>query len=103
MRDLRGSVHTRVSRHGPRYVFALIALGFFLAPSFANACPACKESLFDPSQLSQRLSAAKGYAWSIGLMLTVPLLLLSWVTTLIVRAARRRHLIAGDSDGQPRA
>ena len=55
----------------------------------ASACPACKESLFDPSQLHQKLSAAKGYALSIGLLLSVPSALVGGIALLIVRAARR--------------
>ena len=56
----------------------------------ASACPACKEALFDPSQLHQKLSAAKGYALSIGLLLSVPSALVGGITLLVVRASRRR-------------
>ena len=54
----------------------------------ANACPACKEALFDPAQLPQRLATARGYAVSIGVMLAVPALLIGGVATRIVRSAR---------------
>lgn len=32
---------------------------------------------------------AQGFAWSIGLLLTVPVLLVAAITVLVVRAARR--------------
>ena len=63
----------------------------------ASACPACKEALFDPSQLHQKLSAAKGYALSIMLLLLVPSVLVGGITLLIVRASRRRTLPDGES------
>ena len=56
----------------------------------ADACPGCKEALFDPGQLAQKLSTARGYAISIGLLLAVPFTLVAGMTALIVRAARRR-------------
>lgn len=59
----------------------------------AEACPGCKEALFDPGALPQRLSAARGYALSIGLLLLIPYGLVGTLTALIVRAHRRnvRH------------
>jgi len=68
--------------------FALVFL--LMSAGVVEACPACKEALFDPSQLQQRLSAAKGYALSIILLLSVPLSLIVGVTMLIVRSARRK-------------
>ncbi len=62
------------------------------APVAVWACPACKEALFDPGQLQQKLSAAKGYALSIGLMLAMPVGLIGGITTLILRAQRRLRL-----------
>ena len=70
-------------------VAALTFFAVLFIPTVADACPGCKEALFDPGQLQQKLSTAKGYALSIGLMLTVPLLLIGGVATLIVRASRR--------------
>ena len=67
----------------------------------AEACPGCKEALFDPSQLPQKLSAAKGYALSIMLLLSVPVLLIGTVTLAVVRArgkGRRASEGAGTSD-----
>ena len=61
------------------------------ACSVASACPMCKEALFDPGQLHHRLATAKGYALSIGLMLSVPLALVVALVTAVVRAQRRHH------------
>ncbi|MBI4004364.1 MAG: hypothetical protein HY353_05015 [Candidatus Omnitrophica bacterium] len=71
----------------------LLLAGFFLLVSstVAWACPACKEALFDPSQLRQTLATAKGYAMSIGLLLSVPAILVGGVAALILRAARHRR------------
>lgn len=62
-----------------------------LAPS-AWACPGCKETLFDPEQLPQKLSLASGYATSIGLLLLVPVGLITALTVTIARSQRRHHL-----------
>ena len=59
--------------------------------SEVSACPLCKEALFDPGQMHQRLATAKGYALSIALLLSVPAALVAGVTTLIVRAHRRKR------------
>lgn len=64
--------------------FALVSIA-----ERAWACPGCKEALFDPGHLPQKLAAAKGYALSIGLMLATPVALVAIVATLIVRAQRR--------------
>ena len=69
---------------GTIVVFAVLAL-----PMIASACPMCKEALFEPGQLHQKLSTAKGYALSIGLLLLVPTGLIASVTALILRASRR--------------
>ena len=58
----------------------------------AMACPGCKESLFDPAQLPQRLATARGYALSIGLMLAMPLGLVAGVALLILRAQHRKRV-----------
>ena len=62
-----------------------------MLPASTLACPLCKESLFDPAQLQQKLSLAKGYALSITLLLVVPLVLVAGIATLIVRAHRRKQ------------
>jgi len=53
------------------------------------ACPGCKEALFDPGQLPQKLATAKGYAVSIGLMLAVPATLIGGITALVIRSCHR--------------
>ena len=63
-----------------------------------EACPGCKEALFDPSQLHQRLSTAKGYAFSIGLMLLMPVGLIGALTALIVRAQRRKSRLVDSAE-----
>ena len=82
--------------------FVLVAAGLFcvmlIAPAAAIACPGCKEALIDPSTLSQRLGAARGYALSIGILLSVPVALIGGVTALIVRSARR-HRHPGSAHG----
>ena len=68
------------------------AFDFLLLPfDLARACPLCKEALFDPGQLHQKLALARGYALSIGLMLAMPLALVAGLTLMIVRAQRRKH------------
>ena len=71
---------------------ALLAfLTIMFAPATVMACPGCKEALFDPGTLPQKLATAKGYALSIGFMLAMPLLLIGSVGVLIVRAHRRKR------------
>lgn len=69
-------------------------------PATGMACPGCKESLVDPSELGQRLATAKGYAFSIGLLLAVPVGLVSALTLAIVRAHRRK--VPGNFPARPR-
>ena len=54
------------------------------------ACPGCKEALFDPGKLSEKLATSKAYAISIGLMLAMPFLLVGTIALKIVRARTRR-------------
>jgi len=72
----------------------LIAACWLLIARDALACPLCKEALFDPSQLHQRISTAKGYALSIGLLLLVPTGLIAGVAMSIIRSARRAQRIS---------
>ena len=53
-------------------------------------CPGCKEALFDPGKLRETLGTAKGYAVSIGLLLSVPFLLVAAIALKIASAHRRR-------------
>ncbi len=68
----------------------LAAVVLLALPALAAACPMCKEALFDPGQLPQRLSTARGYALSIGVLLLVPLSLIVSVVMLIMHAKRPR-------------
>lgn len=68
----------------------LMAGCWLLEPAVGWACPGCKEALFDPGQLAQKLSTARGYAISIGLLLAVPVALVAGTAALIVRAQRRK-------------
>ena len=77
------------------FYLVLLPFSFFLLtclfdfPAAVSACPGCKEALFDPSELPQKLSTARGYALSIGLMLAVPAALIAGITLSILRASRR--------------
>ena len=73
-----------------RFLIAVLAVFMLACPWAADACPGCKEALFDPAQLPQKLATARGYAMSIGLLLAVPFGLVGGITTLIIRAQRRR-------------
>jgi hypothetical protein len=66
----------------------LVAGCWWLAALVVEACPGCKEALFDPGQLQQKLSTAKGYALSIGLLLAVPFSLVAGGILFLVRASR---------------
>ena len=77
----------------------LIGMWLVVWPGVAGACPGCKEALFDPSELPQRLAAAKGYALSIGLLLGMPLALVGGGSVLIARAQRRKQRAVEPSGG----
>lgn len=66
-------------------VLAIVILGVVPA---ASACPGCKEALFDPGQLSQKLATSKAYALSIGLLLSVPFLLIGGLSWLVIRSSK---------------
>jgi hypothetical protein len=68
----------------------LLALVLLSMVPQAEGCPGCKEALFDPAQLSQKLATAKGYALSIGLLLAVPFALVGAIAAIVVRAQRRK-------------
>ena len=74
--------------------FLILAAACLILPAAAAACPGCKEGLFDPGQLAQRLGTARGYAWSIGLLLLVPAGLLGGIAALVLRGHRRRRAAA---------
>ncbi len=56
----------------------------------ATACPNCKEAV--SAQPSEMAGMARGYNWSVLLMLGVPFTLLSTGTLMVVRAAKRGTL-----------
>ena len=55
----------------------------------ASACPGCKEALFEPGKIAERVAIARGYALSIALLLGIPVALLGTIAILLVRARRR--------------
>ena len=67
----------------------LSLVAWLVMSAVAQACPTCKEALFDPAQARQTMQAAKGYALSIGLLLGTMGLLIGGLTTAIVRSSRR--------------
>lgn len=71
-------------------LIALLLIGAaLLLPGLAEACPGCKEALFDPGQLPQKLATAKGYAVSIGILLSVPFLIIAGFAAWIAHNSRR--------------
>lgn len=56
----------------------------------AMACPNCKEAV--SAQPSDVAGMARGYNWSVLVMLAVPFTLLGTGTLMVVRAARRGAL-----------
>ncbi len=68
----------------------------------AHACPGCKEALFDPQQLPQRLRAAQGYAWSIAALLLVPAAMIGGLVGWIVFSQRRLARKAANADSVDR-
>lgn len=69
------------------WALALIGLcGLWSAA--AHACPGCKDALVEPTELPQRLGAARGYAASIALLLLMPAGLVGGIAALIWRSQR---------------
>jgi len=88
--DYTSSVNPKSKIQNPKLLM-LTGLFYFVSSGIAWACPFCKDALFDVSQARQGLQTAQGYAWSIGLLLGVPIGLIGGVATLIMRAQRRRR------------
>ena len=78
-------------RRTRRRILIGVALMVWLLPGAVSACPGCKEALFDPGQVQQQRSMAKGYALSIGLLLIMPLGLVGGGTVYLIRSHRRRQ------------
>jgi hypothetical protein len=55
-----------------------------------NACPNCKEAV--SAQPSEVAGMARGYNWSVLLMLVVPFSMLGTGTLMVIRAAKRGSL-----------
>lgn len=85
----RQKVTPQLRIHSVGCYLVLLSVAFFLFTSAVAACPMCKELLFDPAQVQQRLSTARGYALSIGVLLMVPVSLIVGIATLILRAKHR--------------
>ena len=74
-------------------IISLSVLGVLLwMPAAGWTCPGCNEALFDPGQLQQKLSTARGYALSIGVLLAVPFALVGGITALVIRASRKKPM-----------
>jgi hypothetical protein len=71
----------------------IMLLALFLAlalPGTVTACPNCKEAV--AAQPSEMAGMARGYNWSVLLMLAVPFTLLGTGTLMVVHASRRGTL-----------
>ena len=55
----------------------------------ALACPACKEFVSSASDPTAFAGLSRGFAWSIGLLLSVPYLLVGGFALFIALAVRR--------------
>ena len=60
-----------------------------LSTASAWACPACKEFVSSASDPNAFSGLSRGFAWSIGLLLTVPYLLVGGFLLSILLAVRR--------------
>ncbi len=60
-----------------------------LAAAPAWACPACKEFVSSASDPNAFSGLSHGFAWSIGLLLSVPYLLVGGFSLFIMLAVRR--------------
>lgn len=76
-------------RSVPRYLSpVLLSLILMLGlGTAATACPNCKEAV--SAQPSEAAGMARGYNWSVLVMLAVPFTLLGTGSMMVVRAARR--------------
>ena len=77
-------------RRSDRLSLAVLLSFWLFAPPHANACPNCKEAV--AAQPGEVASMAKGYNWSVLLMLAMPFTMLSTGAFVVVRAARRGTL-----------
>ena len=71
------------------YSFTNLLVLMCFSAQGALACPWCKDALFSPGESASQSGAAKGYALSIGLLLGLPVLMLSVIALAVIRSARR--------------
>ena len=92
--------NTQATFRNFEFWIVILTIAYLLAPFTAAACPMCKESLFDPGQIGQKIATAKGYAISIGMLLAVPFILVASVIALVARSTRRAHpVLPANADG----
>ena len=71
-----------------KFLFLTICILSLTAAS-AWACPACKEFVSSAGDANTFSGLSRGFAWSIGLLLTVPYLLVGGFLLSILLAVRR--------------
>lgn len=78
-----------------RVLKSVLAVCAAFSSSAAFACPGCKNALATESAMA----LARGYYWSIIVMLSLPFILTGFVSFLIYRATRKkkRNLLAAPS------
>ncbi len=70
------------------WIVPVLAIGLWLgAEGVASACPNCKEAV--AAQPDAVAAMARGYSWSILLMMSMPFTLLGTGAFLIARAVKR--------------
>jgi hypothetical protein len=77
-------------RHARRQVPVLIMILVLGLAGSSAACPNCKEAV--SAQPSEMAGMARGYNWSVLLMLAVPFTLLGTGTLMVIHAAKRGRL-----------
>ncbi len=71
-----------------QWLVPVVAFGVLLgAGGFASACPNCKEAV--AAQPADMAATARGYSWSIMLMMSMPFTLLGTGAFMVARAVKR--------------
>jgi hypothetical protein len=81
----------------PQIAFAALLAVLFFAPELAFACPTCKDNLAPDGQLT---GMARGYAYSILFLLSMPPLIFGGLSAYFyweVRKARRAQAAANQA------
>jgi hypothetical protein len=96
------SLSARRDRKSPRVraVAALLALGLIVLAGEALGCPTCKDSLADGD--AQAANLARGYFYSILIMLAMPFTLASSFGLYVWREMRRQGPAGEGRQGPPR-